>query len=143
MYSEIFYKIGGALQFLTAIIFGLITLDFLDPGPDNLNANNLVELTHLYKWDRFEVFLQSNQELLTGLGIGYSVFLLFSSFMNLLIGRSGMPLNQYRFFILINIITWGLMLIVNFKYFIPPSTILHSLIFLSFVLAFFTKPKFQ
>jgi hypothetical protein len=143
MHSELFYKIGGALQFLTAIIFGVITLDFLYLAADNPSAEKLLELTHLYKWDRFEIYLQSNQELLTGLGIGYSVFLLFASFTNVLIGRSGMPLGQYRSFVLINIVTWGLMVIVNFKYFIPPSTVLHSLFFLAFVLAFFTKPKFQ
>jgi len=116
MYSETFYKIGGALQFLAIIVFIIATLFAYGTYPPNT-------------WN--------------GLALMYLIFLINSSFLNLLIARSGMPLGQYQSFMLINIATWGLAFLVSVFYLPTLCILIHALVLLAFIAAFFTKPKFQ
>lgn len=121
MHSETFYKIGGALQFLTAIFAAFYyKYSALQPVTE--------EILNFYP---------------VGLYYVYIVFLLYSGITNLLIGRSGMPLRQYRLFSIINIATWVIICLINLFYLWVIVFYWHLFILLAFTISFFTKPKFQ
>lgn len=131
MHSEKFYKIGGALQFLTAVFLLFQRYDIL-------------VFSELEQWNLFtEIVFVEYLEIAQGSYYGYTLFLFNASFMNLLIGRSGMPLGQYQSFILINIATWLIATIISLIYFSLIIQIFHVLILFAFIAAFFIKPKFQ
>lgn len=121
MYSETFYKIGAILQFLAAVFIayqGFGTSEIL--------------------WK-----VVANSELVKGQILMIVIFLFSMNSVNLLISRSGMPIGLYKSFTLINIITWVLIFLITVFYFPLFYMILHGLILLAFIIAFFSKPKFQ
>ena len=113
-----FYKIGGALQFLTGLAY------------------------IFYGNDMYECNLSDDAPRLDGYRLICILFFLYASFSNLLIARSGMPIGLYRSFLLINLGTWIIVVVGSFFTGNPIHFVLNCLILLAFLFAFFRKTKF-
>lgn len=130
MLSDFSFWIWGTIiaQILTA---ALHSLSFIAPArPRNETEKQLIELTTKHKIDMGAGFKRSFAQLVIGVSTCFTLIFLFGAALNWYFLRSGISAELWRGLLLIELITYGIVFILQVRYTFLPPIIVTALVFL-------------
>lgn len=115
----LWFKIGAIFQLLTALIHSLSF--FSEAQPRNDEERQLLQLMREVKMDFGVGFIRNMEQIMTSLSVTFSLLLLFSGAVNLVLAYSGMDLKLWNRILSINILIYAIGLFAMLKFaFIAP-----------------------